>query len=221
MHNRNAGLVNGALVLFMLAAGAWTLTRIPPGHVVPIHFGLDGRPNGWAPAGVGLFIPPAVGALMCALMFLLPKITPRGANLDRSGSAYGTIWVASTAVLALGQCLVVASTLGYRVDLRGAVPVIVGVLFIVIGNVLPKLRWNYVVGIRTPWTLADERVWDKTHRFGGWVTVLGGGVLLISAALWPHAPKPGLVAGVIGLTATLMVGKSYLLWREQQRAKAS
>ena len=63
MHNRNAGLVNGALVLFMLAAGAWTLTRIPPGHVVPIHFGLDGRPNGWAPAGVGLFIPPAVRAV--------------------------------------------------------------------------------------------------------------------------------------------------------------
>jgi uncharacterized membrane protein len=154
---------------------------------------------------------------MGVLLFLLPKITPRGANLVRSSPAYGTIWIAVTAVLAFAQGRIITSTLGYRGEPPGAVPAVFGLLFIVIGNVLPKLRWNCVVGIRTPWTLADERVWDKTHRFGGPAMVLGGAVIFIVALIPPYTPKPGLVPGVIGLVALLTVGKSYLLWRDQQR----
>lgn len=94
-----------------------------------------------------------------------------------------------------------------------------GVLFIVVGNVFGKLRWNYTVGIRTPWTLADERVWDKTHRFGGWVFVIGGFVLLAST----FTPLNGIVRllllfAVLGAAGVLTMGKSYLLWREQRQA---
>ena len=215
MSNRMAGWITGALVLATTAAGAWTLSRVAPGQRLPVHFGLDGRPNGWAPASVALFISPAMGALMWVLRAVLPKITPRGANLERSSGAYATIWITLGIILALVQGAVVAAALGYRVEAPGVLAGLLGAAFMVIGNVLPKLRWNYVVGIRTPWTLADERVWDKTHRFGGWVMVLGGAVLVAGALVAPHTPKPGLLAGVVGLIITLPVARSYVIWRRQ------
>jgi uncharacterized membrane protein len=216
MSNRTAGWITGALTLAGLIAGAWTVTRIGPGHSIAVHFGVDGRPNGWAPARVGLFIFPAINAMLWGLQMVLPRVTPRGANLIRSGAAYGTIWITVAVVMALAQAAIIAGALGRPVNVTVAVPIVIGLTFIIVGNVLPKLRWNYVVGIRTPWTLADERVWDKTHRFGGWVMVLGGAVLVIGALVPPYVSKPGLVAGVSGLIAVLAVGKSYLLWREAQ-----
>jgi uncharacterized membrane protein len=214
MSIRMAGWITGTITLALLIAGAWTLSRMPAGQTVPIHFDAAGRPNGWAPAIVGLFVIPAVSLLMWLLQMLLPSITPRGANLRRSPGAYDTIWVVIALMLAFGESAIVAAALGHPVNVTVALPLVLGLMFIVIGNVLPKLRWNYVMGIRTPWTLADERVWDKTHRFGGWVMVLGGAVLVIGALIPPYVGKPGLVAGTVGLIVVLTVGKSYLLWRE-------
>jgi uncharacterized membrane protein len=214
MTTRITGWVTGALTLGCLAAGLWALAALPAGQSVPIHFGLNGEPNGWAPAAVGLLIIPALCALLWLCRIVLPRITPRGANLDRSAGAYDTIWAALAVVLALTQAAVISIAFGHGVNLPLALPVVLGLMFMVIGNVLPKVRWNYVVGIRTPWTLADERVWDKTHRFGGWVMVLGGAAMVLGALIPPYGPKPGLVAGVTGMISVVTVGKSYLLWRE-------
>ena len=216
MSKRFAIWTTGILVLAMTAAGAWAVGRVPGGSLIAVHFGLNGEPNGWAPAAVALFLIPAVAAIKWAVLAVVPKITPRGANLDRSLAAYGTIWIAITVVLALAQGLIIATAFGYRIPMGAIIPAMVGCLFTVIGNVLPKLRWNYVVGIRTPWTLADERVWDKTHRFGGRVMVLGGAIMLLAALIPPYTPKPGLVAGVTGIVILLTIGKSYLLWRGQE-----
>jgi uncharacterized membrane protein len=113
----------------------------------------------------------------------------------------------------------IATGLGYEVNVATFAPLVIGGLLVVIGNVMGKLRWNYVVGIRTPWTLADERVWDKTHRFGGWLFVIGGFLLLASTFVPPDTTsKPFLIVGVIGTITLTTVVKSYLLWREQKRS---
>ena len=218
MTQRLSGWITAALALAGFAAAAWTLTVIPPGARVPIHFDIDGRPNGWAPASVGLFVIPGIAALLWAAGPILPRITPRGDNLDRSGVAYGTTWVAVGAVLALAQAAIVAAALGRPVQMAAALPATLGLMFLVIGNVMPKLRWNYVMGVRTPWTLADEWVWDRTHRFAGWLWVVGGLALILTAVAAPHAPHPGFLAGTIGLLAISPVVKSYLLWRERPDA---
>ena len=216
MIERRAGVVIGLLVLANLAIGALGLWQLPPDHLVAIHFDLAGKANGWARPTVAFLVNPAVAAFIWGLWFLLPRITPRGENLRRSAGAYGMVFVAAALVVLAIQGVMVASALGAPVQVASASPAIIGVMFVVIGNVLPKLRWNYVVGIRTPWTLADERVWDKTHRFGGWVMVICGLIMVLGALVPPFGPKPGLVAGVIGAGAFLTFGKSYLLWREIQ-----
>jgi uncharacterized membrane protein len=70
---------------------------------------------------------------------------------------------------------------GYEINMPMAATILIGLLYIIMGNVMPKLRFNYVAGIRTPWTLSDEKVWDKTHRFSGPVFILSG-VALIACA---------------------------------------
>lgn len=94
---------------------------------------------------------------------------------------------------------------------------LLGAIFVVIGNVMGKIRPNYAIGIRTPWALADEHVWDKTHRFGGWAFVAGGIVLVVASFTLP-ATTPT-VAATLGVTAAVVVAttlKSYLLWRARR-----
>lgn len=218
MNNRIAAWSSGVLIIGMLIAAGWALTRLPRGLPVPIHYDISGAPNWWAPAYIALFILPVAAAFLWMLRVIFPRITPRGPNLVKSPVAYGTIWVAATVAMALIQAHTIAAALGHPVNVAIFVTALIGCLFIVTGNVLGKLRWNYVVGIRTPWTLADERVWDKTHRFGGWLFVIGGLVLVTSALLSHYAaPKPFLVLGVIAAIVLMTFVKSYLLWREQQR----
>ena len=84
------------------------------------------------------------------MRLILPKMTPRGENLERSGGAFDTIMIAIILFIALMQGLIIAPVAGYVVDIVAVMPAMLGLLFVVIGNVLPRLRWNYVVGVRTP-----------------------------------------------------------------------
>jgi uncharacterized membrane protein len=208
---KSPGVAAGLIVL-MAAAGAYALSRVGITAQVPVHFDMSGTPNNYAPAWLGLFALPAIGALIWLLPVILPRIDPRGENVQRSGRAVSSILLVVTVVFTTAQAMIVAETIGIRIDATHLVGAMVGVAFIAIGNVFGKLRWNYTVGIRTPWTLADQRVWDHTHRFGGWVFVLGGALMtVLSFALPPAVIGPAIIALVV-LIVALPVVRSYTLW---------
>jgi uncharacterized membrane protein len=217
MSRGSTAKITGALIALTFAGSLTVLFELPAGTRIPVHFGVNGQADGWAPAAFGLFIIPAVMAATWMLVLILPQIDPRGKNLIRSSGAYGTMWVALTLMLCVSQALIIATALGARVDVTRIIIGALGVMFIAIGNVLGKLRWNYTVGIRTPWTLADQRVWDKTHRFGGWLFVIGG-LVVVAAGFIPLSGivRAWLSIGVIAAVAVLPIGKSYFLWRQQQ-----
>lgn len=208
--------IGAGLIAAMAAAGAWALLHVGVGAEVPIHFDLSGTPNNFAPAWFGLFILPALGALLWLLPAILPRIDPRGENVRRSVRALGKILLASTIVIALAQAMIVCATMGVRIDTTHLVGVMLGGMFMAIGNVFGKLRWNYTVGIRTPWTLANERVWDQTHRFGGWVFVLGGTLMAVLSFLLPPGLMTPALTALIVLIVALPILKSYTLWRGAQ-----
>lgn len=216
MANRATAITTGILILGMLVAATRAIFLLPAGTSIPIHYGLTGVPNRWAPATVALFLLPGIAIVLWAVRIALPRIDPRGRNLRISSKAYGTIWVAATVLLAVLQAHMIATAFHATVDTGGFVVAALGGFLIVAGNVLGKLRWNYTVGIRTPWTLADERVWDKTHRFGGWVFVTGGLFLLVSAFVLPNGAMLFVILPIVVVAMALLVlGKSYLLWRGQ------
>ncbi len=208
------------LVVSMLIGSAWALSVVGGDARVPIHFNVRGEADGWAPARYALWMMPGLAALLLVLMACLPRVDPKGANLARSAPAVSTITLAVTALLALVHALIINHAVvpqdGPLIDVQLAVPMAMSVLLIVVGNVMGKVRWNHTVGIRTPWTLADERVWDQTHRFGGRCMVAGGiGLLLCQASIGSHSVGLWSVVVVLVVVAATVL-KSYLLWRGLQ-----
>jgi immunity protein, SdpI family len=187
---------------------------------VPIHWGVDGQPNGYAGKTVGLFLLPAITAGIAALFWIIPIIEPRRTHIEKSGTAYRAMAVGTILLLAAIDLLTVVAALGHDLDVTLIVFVGVGLLFIVIGNYLPKVRSNYLVGIRTPWTLTSERSWDRTHRLGGRLFVLEGIVLVILGLLRPAAGVllPVLFGGIIVLIVVLFA-YSYQVWKTDPARK--
>ncbi len=210
---RTLVLGGGALVVAMFAGGVWTLTQIPADAQIPVHWSLDGRPDGFAPAWLGLFGMPTVAAGALILLALIPRLEPRRTNLERSFTAYVSVGIAIVAVIGLLQVGVVAGAIGRPVDVTSLALVGVGLLFVLLGNFLGKTRSNWTMGIRTPWTLGSERSWTRTHRLGGFVfigiglaVILSTAVLGAQVALWIML---ALVAiGVVGVGAY-----SWFVWR--------
>lgn len=218
MMNRSSDRIQLALIAAMALAGLYVIQTLPPDTRVATHFDSHGNPNGWSDPVWAMLLIPALAIFNFALQRVLPKIDPRGGNLVRSSGAVATIFTAVAVVLAVVHFIIAATALGTPLPMERLIHLLIGGLFLVMGNVMGKLRTNYTVGIRTPWTLASERVWDHTHRFAGKVFV-GGGLLLCALPFLPLDAKwqeAGLVILPL-LCAAAPVLKSWLLWRDLQR----
>ncbi len=207
-------IYSGVVVGLMLALSAWAWTQLPADASVPIHWGVDGKANGFASKPIGLLLLPAMTLGITALFALIPRIEPRRANLERSTTAYRATWVGVITLLGVIHAAAIAAALGADFDITRVVLIAIGALFIVIGNYLPKVRPNYLMGIRTPWTLASDLSWQKTHRVGGRLFVLEGVVFLVLGLLGA-APQWLAIAIVAGVVAILVVlfAYSYQVWK--------
>lgn len=217
MLDQRAGIVATALLVVMAAAAARVLADLPLDAPLAIHFNAAGQADGWAPAWLALSVMPLIALGVIGFALLLPGLEPRGGKLLHSASAVSTIFISLLGVLAAIQLVIAATALQVPVQVPRIAATAVGLLFILGGNVMGKLRWNHTVGIRTPWTLASERVWDRTHRFAGRLFVAAGAV--IAAAAW-WAPAHGheeaiIVTGTVAV-AVLPILRSFQLARGQR-----
>ena len=205
-------------VLIVVAAftiSAVVYPRLPA--TIPTHWDFSGRPNGWSSRFWGAWLIPIFLLGMWALVRILPRIDPRGSNYAKFGGAFEAIIDAIMLFLLALHIVALRSALGHPMQMQRILPIAVGVLLVVIGNLLPRARPNWFVGIRTPWTLSSDRVWEKTHRFGGRVFVAGGLVITIASLLWVSGAHIVLVA-VMTLVAFSVVIYSYLEWKREQPA---
>jgi uncharacterized membrane protein len=200
-----------ALVAFMIAAGLIGLT-IDGRTGVPLR--AAGLPNDVTSPTTAFLTLPIIAAVAWLVLALAPRLDPRRAALARSQTAYGVIWLTITLVLAVTQAGLMATAAGAALPVPRLMTVLVAGLLILAGNMLGKLRPNHVMGIRTPWTLSHDRVWDQTHRFAGFVLVATGlglaGLALVAgnaaALLWVSGAVPVLALG-------LCIAQSYRLSR--------
>lgn len=179
---------------------------------IPVHWGVNFQPDRYGGKFEGLLAIPLLGLGLYALLLFLPRIDPGRANYPRFAGAYAAIRIALTAFLAGVYGLIHLWIRGVEWSLRTIMPLLLGALFVVVGNFMGKIRPNWFVGIRTPWTLSSKRAWARTHRLGGWVFVLYGLLWMASALVrryWSMlVPMVVLAAGVV-----LLVVYSYFAWR--------
>ena len=205
---------SAVVVAAMALLSGWAWTQLPAGAQIPIHWGIDGRVDGYASREVGLLLLPVVAAAVAALFAVIPRFEPRRANLERSGRAYGAIWISVMTLLGVIHLLAVGVAMGAELDVTRLVLIGTGLLFVVIGNYLPTVRPNYLMGIRTPWTLASDLSWVRTHRVGGRLFVLEGLVLI---ALGLAGARAEMLAAAIVVTIVVelfvVFVYSYRIWK--------
>lgn len=206
-------IVGSAAVIGMLILSAWAWPQIPDDAQVPIHWGIDGTPDGYGPKWLGLLGIPILTALVVALLLVIPRFEPRRANLERSATAYVAVGIAITLFVTALHVAAVLAALGEDVNLGMVASIGIGLAFVVMGNYLGKTRSNWFFGIRTPWTLSSDLSWTRTHRLGG-IAFMAVGLLVIvtalvagpSVAIW--VLLGGMAASIVGL-----LPYSYLVWR--------
>ena len=203
--------------VLILAAWGFSLAlyaRLP--ESIPTHWDFHGRPDGFTPKPWGAFVTPMVMIGIYLVFLVLPKISPRGYRFDSFLGVWEIIRTAILALLLLVHVLVVLSGAGVAIDLVRSMEAGGGLLLVLLGNYMGKLGKNFFVGIRTPWTLASDEVWLRTHRLGGKLFVIAGLVLFATGVF---GGAPFLAMAAIGAAALVSVFYSYLLYRRLEGFK--
>ena len=195
-----------------LAAGfsLWAYPRLP-GQVVT-HWGFDGEPNGWSSPIVAALVLPVIAAVLLLVFLVIPRIDPRRESWEMHGATY---WLMTNLVLCFVLCMhivVLGSGLGWKVSMSRMVPIAVGALFVVLGNFMPRMRPNWFMGIRTPWTLSSDEVWRRTHRIGG-VCFMLAGVLIAVIGFARGTMAPIIIIAGAGVSVLMPIVYSWVLWR--------
>ncbi|MGK5023992.1 SdpI family protein [Janthinobacterium sp. RB2R34] len=179
-----------ALSLLMIAAVSAAIVYAWPQlpEVVAVHWNWRGEADSYAPRAVLWLLGPGLMAVITLLALVLPSLSPRDHGIARFESTYYYNFGIVLVLLAYVQSLVLASAIGMAVPIDRAVPAGLFVMLILAGNPMGKVRRNFYLGIRTPWTLSSERVWYATHRLAARLMVgsglLGLGLLAAGVPGW-------------------------------------
>jgi uncharacterized membrane protein len=150
---------------------------------------MSGEPNGYSPKWAFFLLGPGVMTAFLLLMRFLPWLSPKHFEVDSFRSTFLRIMLIFVCMFAYFYAVILWVNLGHSLNVSRAIVGGVCLLFALLGNVMGKIRRNFYVGVRTPWALADERVWNATHRFAAKTFVVGGlaGLALTAAGLdgWP------------------------------------
>jgi uncharacterized membrane protein len=201
------------LIAAMFIASAVVWPMVP--ERFPMHYNLHGHVDRYgtrADAPIPLLLAPVISAVLYVLMLLTPLVDPGRANYDRFGAAYWVVRFVVLANLAVLHAVVLLSTLGHRVDIGRIMLCSLAVVLFALGTVMGKIRPNWFVGVRTPWTLSSKLSWTHTHRASGWIFIVLGFWTFAAAFLRAPWNLVAVFAGVLLGTAGLVL-YSYLVWR--------
>jgi uncharacterized membrane protein len=172
-------LSKASLVLLAALASLLAYPSLP--EVMPIHWNFEGQPDNYWPKLGGLILIPALIAVLAILFPLLKKIDPREKRYQEFAKVWQIFQLAIIGFLSYVHLINIFVTLNPQYNINTLMLIGLGILLLIIGNYLSKIRQNYFIGIKTPWTIDSEEVWNKTHRLGGILFFLAGIVFILEA----------------------------------------
>jgi uncharacterized membrane protein len=198
------------IVASMLIAGFLLWDSLP--EMMPSHWNLEGEIDAYMEKSTWIWIFPGITLLLVLMFPFFSRIDPKKEKYELFRRPWLILQMVFVGFFAYLYFVSLYLTLNPEISITGFVFGGMGVMFILIGNYLGKVRQNWFLGIRTPWTLDNEEVWNKTQRLAGWLFLIAGLVVFAEAFIqWQIAWVMGVV---IAVAVIVPVVYSYLLHRK-------
>lgn len=207
-------------LLLMLLISAWAWGQIPADAQVPVHWNAAGEVDRYGGKVEGLLLSPIITAGLMVLVAFITRLEPRRGNFLQSEKAFTMFWYVLLLFFLMLHVTTTGIALGYNIPLPLVIGVGIGLMFIVLGNFMGKIRSTYTFGIRTPWTLDSDLSWNKTHRLGGKLFMATGVLVLLTAVLGSSILMFWVLMGGILITVSVSMVYSYIVWKNDPDAQA-
>ncbi len=199
------------LILFSLISSLYFFQSMP--EQVPAHWNFKGEVDRLANASSHILMINLILIGLYLLFIFLPLIDPNKKRYEQFRKIYHIFKNIFLLFLAGIFLLTNLNAVGYNINISIYIPVAVGILFMIIGNYLGKIKMNWFMGIKTPWTLSSEEVWNKTHRLGGKLFMLSGLLIALDGFLPVNYQIPVFILAImIILIGT--IGGSYFIYKK-------
>jgi uncharacterized membrane protein len=208
-------LIPVGVIAAMFIAAAWSWPLVP--ERIPIHWNAAGKVDGYGGKFEGLMVIPLVTLGIYGLFFALPRLDPGRRNYENFAPAYAMIRAAIILFLGVLYAGALVAAHGRQFNMTTVIMPALGVMFLVMGNVMGKIRPNYFVGIRTPWTLSSKQSWNKTHRLGGWLFMAFGLVFIMAGFASPALLLPLVIGSSLVLVCVLLPYSFHVYQRDPER----
>ena len=204
------------LIILSFLASFYFYKNFP--ETVPVHWNMDGVADSWGSSFKAAFTFPVINIGIYLIFLILPRVDPKKERYKQFTRTYNVLKTAIIAFLTIIYIVSSLSALAYDINVTRVVTILVGILFIVIGNYMSKIKRNWFLGIRTPWTLSSEDVWNKTHRLGGKMFIFSGLLMASISFLNSKYQIPLLIISVLS-TSLVSVAYSFYLYTKEEKEK--
>ena len=216
MTTKTTSILVIALIAIAVIAGVLLWNQLP--EQMASHWNVNDEVDGTMPKFWGVFLMPLVVLGMFGLFIALPNMDPLKANIASFRGAFNLFIVLITAFMLYIHGLTLAWSLGYQnFKISTMMLPFMGILFMFIGYLLRQAKRNFFIGIRTPWTLSSDTVWDKTHQLGSVLFMVSGALAFFGSFFGGTVAFWLLFVPLMGSTLVLMI-YSYILYRNETKA---
>ena len=186
-------ILSTLVMLIPVLVGLLLWNQLP--DPMPSHWNINGEVDGWSSKAFSVFGFPALLIAIHWLCVFLSTTDPHHRNYHPK--MIKLMFCICPGISLMLCTMVYGAALGYSIPIETVMPLLVGAMFVVIGNLMPKCRRSYTMGIKLPWTLNSEANWNATHRFGGKVWVIGGILTMLSAIIGNFWILMGILAAMV------------------------
>lgn len=200
-----------ALIVLSILISVWVYPDMP--EIVPSHWNARGEVDGHMPKFWALSLMPIVSIFLLLLFIAIPRIDPLKKNIEKFRGSYEGLVVVIIVFLFYINLLIILASLEFGFNMTQMMAPALGILFLYMGSIMGRLKRNWFIGIKTPWTLSSDRVWEKTHRVGGRVFQICGIIAIFSILAGEHAIWFMLVPILVGVAYVFVY--SYLEYQKE------
>ncbi|WP_437396326.1 SdpI family protein [Flagellimonas lutimaris] len=206
-------LIGIVLLPFLYLAYVWN--QLP--EQVPLHYNITGEADRYGDKSELILIPILLPVLIYAIFLVVPYIDPKK-QIQKMGNKYQSLKLILTTFMSVLALFIIHTTKTGSFGNPNTMFLILGVMYVILGNYFKTIKANYFIGIRTPWTLESESIWKETHRLGGKVWFIGGLLVIVCSLLLKNEVNTKMFLTITLVIVLIPVIYSYLLYRKQQKS---